>query len=740
MRSIVARLEVTECRGALFGAGVMLAAFVLAPGLLAEAEAQERAPVPVILDTDMESDVDDVGALAMLHALADRGEAEILGVVVSAKNPNATLTADRLNTYFGRPDLPLGQLKGEGVDRESRYAHHIAEEFPGQLASAEDAPDAVALYREILAGQPDNSVVLVTIGYKTNVRDLLASEPCEHSELDGRELAARKFRIWICMGGHFPSGREANILWDARASVEAIENWPTDIIFNGWEIGRYIYTGGGLAELPEDSPVRRSYELFNNLQPHRSWDQAALLYAVRGLDDGPAADYWELSRPGRIVIDPEDGSNTWEDDPEGTHRHHIARRDPELIAEEIDVLMRHLPSERSVSNMAASAPRVFISEGDLLLVVRQSLDDDSAKAPLFRDAVESLRSQADELLDAGPYSVTFKTREPPSGDKHDYLSVGPYWWPNPDTEDGLPFIRRDGDVNPDYRADAYDATAFGRFNRAWRRLALAWYYTRHEPYAEHAAQLLRVWFLEPETRMNPHMRYAQAIPGRNDGRAVGIVEAERLRYLPDAIGMLEESGHWTAADQEKMQAWCVDFLDWMLHSGALERYVSRGGHNNIAIGLDSLVAALALYTDQPDTARDHINRLTFDRVASQIEPDGSLPWELARTQAFGYSIKALDSFFVVARLAEHVDVDLWHYSTPDGRSLRKALDFLLPYLDEPGEWTHEGGVNPHRAGQILLPLAIRAWNDDAYRQAYDNLGERTRTDEERLIYPAFLLD
>ncbi|MFP4173976.1 MAG: nucleoside hydrolase [Candidatus Hydrogenedentota bacterium] len=322
---------------------IVLAAFLLAaPGSPAQAE-EDRTPIPIILDTDMESDVDDVGALAMLHAFADRGEAEALGVVVSAKNPYATLTADRINTYFGRPDLPLGQLKGEGVDRNSRYAQQVAEEFPGQLESAGDAPDAVEVYREILAGQPDDSVVIVTIGYKTNVRDLLFSEPCEHSDLDGRELVDRKVRLWVCMGGHFPEGREANIRWDAQASAEAIDAWPTEIIFSGWEIGRPIMTAGELHELPEDSPVRRSYELFNDLQPHHSWDQAALLYAVRGLDDGPAADYWELSDPGRIVIDPEDGGNTWEADPEGTHRHKLERRDPDFIADELDELMMHVP-------------------------------------------------------------------------------------------------------------------------------------------------------------------------------------------------------------------------------------------------------------------------------------------------------------------------------------------------------------------------------------------------------------
>ncbi len=326
-----------------------IVASILVTPLLAlfapECIAQEKAPVVIILDTDMESDVDDVGALAMLHALADRGEARILGVIVCARNPNSALCANRINTYFGRPDLPVGVVKSDGVLRDSRYAERIAAEFPGPLESSDAAPDAVALYRELLAGQPDSSVIIVTIGYKTNLRDLLASGACAQSDLDGRALVERKVRLWMCMGGRFPEGREANILWDAQAAYDAIANWPTDILFSGWEIGRDIYTGGGLHKLPEDNPVRRSYQLFNNLQPHRSWDQAALLHAVRVLDDSPAADYWKLSPPGRIVIDPESGHNTWEDDPDGTHRHQIVNRHPERVAKEIDELMMHLPEK-----------------------------------------------------------------------------------------------------------------------------------------------------------------------------------------------------------------------------------------------------------------------------------------------------------------------------------------------------------------------------------------------------------
>jgi purine nucleosidase len=318
-------------------------ALPILPGFLSPTVAQTRPPVPIIFDTDMESDVDDVGALAMLHALADQGETSILAVMVSAKNPDSAACANRINTYFNRPDLPVANVKGNGVDRASRYAGQVANEFPGTIPSGNEAPDAVALYRELLANQPDKSVVILSVGYKTNLRNLLASSPCSHTDLDGHQLVKQKVRLWVCMGGQFPKGLEANIRWDAAAAAEAINNWPTEIIFSGWEIGRPIMTGGRLHELPPTSPVRRSYELFNNLQPHHSWDQAATLYAVRGINGGPAADHWELSPPGRMIINPEDGGNTWESSPNGKHRHKLVRRDPARIAEELDLLMMHLP-------------------------------------------------------------------------------------------------------------------------------------------------------------------------------------------------------------------------------------------------------------------------------------------------------------------------------------------------------------------------------------------------------------
>ncbi len=307
--------------------------------------AAERPALPVIVDTDMESDVDDIGAMAMVHALADSSEIDLLGVMVCAKNPWSTLCADRINTYFNRAQLPLGQLKKAGVNRESAYAQKISEAFPGNLKSADEAPDAIELYRKLLAAGEDKSIVILTIGYTTNLRDLLGSPADQHSNLNGKALVEQKVKLWICMGGQFPEGREANIRWDTEASAEAISAWPTEIIFAGWETGN-MKTGAKLRDLPQDSPVRRAYEHFGRI-PHKSWDQVAVLYTARGLENGPSADFWELSEPGAMIINPANGRNTWKADPKGNQRHLIQKASNEEIAQEINSLMMHAPKSQN---------------------------------------------------------------------------------------------------------------------------------------------------------------------------------------------------------------------------------------------------------------------------------------------------------------------------------------------------------------------------------------------------------
>lgn len=326
----------------------VLAALCFVPSCLAflgsnmpTIQAAENVPVKIIFDTDIESDVDDVGCVALLHAFANRGEAELLAMGVSTKHEWCVPCLDALNTYFGRPDIPIGVVKGAAPKHDSKYCQKIAAEFPHDLKSAADAPDVVSVYRKALAQQADRSVVMVSVGFLTNFANLLTSPADAHSPLVGREFVKQKVKTWVCMGAHYPQGKEWNIERDAKSSIEAVKNWPTPIVWSGFEIGVVIETGAGLAALPTTSPVRRGYELFNSLKNRSSWDQTAVLYAVRGLNGG-LKDFWDVGSGGYFVINA-DGTNKWVSDPQGTHSYLIKKMPPADVAKHIETLMMEQP-------------------------------------------------------------------------------------------------------------------------------------------------------------------------------------------------------------------------------------------------------------------------------------------------------------------------------------------------------------------------------------------------------------
>jgi len=285
-------------------------------GLLPAAE-----PVKILFDTDMTTDCDDAGAMAVLHTLADRGECEILATVTSVTDSNALATVDAINRYRGRPDLPLGWVKGGGVQMPSKFTGRIAREFPHRPVSDADFPDAVDIYREILTQQPDRSVVLVTVGYLTNVSRFLQSP-------GGTELARAKVAKWICMGGNFIGDPpkddltlgNVNFQRDAASAHHAIHHWPGEIVFAGREVCSVpsgLAIGAALTNTPEDNPVRRAYEHYfgGTARDRHVADLATVLYAVRGLTD-----CWDLSDPGRMDLR-EDMTFVWIPDPAGRQRH-----------------------------------------------------------------------------------------------------------------------------------------------------------------------------------------------------------------------------------------------------------------------------------------------------------------------------------------------------------------------------------------------------------------------------------
>lgn len=310
-------------------------------GLVPDATAQADAPVPVIFDTDMDTDCDDTGALAMLHALADNGEIEILATPVSSKYAWSVPCTQAINAWYGRADLPIGSpLAGDGADtgRGSLFAREIAAEFRPPLQSNADAPDAVGVYRQVLAAQPDQSVVIVTVGYLTNLRHLLDSEGDAHSTLSGVELVEKKVREWVCMGSRYPADHDTGV-WgnfkpDPVATVEAVKRWPTQITFTGGgKFAQSLSTGERLCtETPADNPVRRAYELFfkGNCHDRHSADQIAVLVAVRGAHHP----YWELVSEGYNHIFP-NGTHEWRKSPDNPNHRYISALADGVAAEDV---------------------------------------------------------------------------------------------------------------------------------------------------------------------------------------------------------------------------------------------------------------------------------------------------------------------------------------------------------------------------------------------------------------------
>lgn len=292
-------------------------------------------PVSVILDTDMDSDVDDVGALAMLHTYERMQKARILGVIVTSDEEHSAACTDALNTWFGRPNLPIGVSQRDSLKSFSKYTEKIAQRFPHQVTNR-TAEDGTVVYRRLLASQPDHSVVIITIGHLTSLSRLLNSPADAISPLTGQELVAKKVSRWSCMGGQFPQGKEANFYRpDPASTVACLARWKLPVTFAGWEVGNVLVTGGESfrKRCPKNSPVYQAYELYNSFKGRASWDQVAVLEAVEG-----AKPYFEVIRNGHCAVSV-DGSNEWKSTPGFNHAYLQIKAPAEPIQQRIEGLM-----------------------------------------------------------------------------------------------------------------------------------------------------------------------------------------------------------------------------------------------------------------------------------------------------------------------------------------------------------------------------------------------------------------
>jgi len=303
--------------------------------------------VRIIFDTDLGPDYDDVGALAFLHAMADSGKAEILATVSSNKHELVAPSIDVINTYFGRSDLPVGAPKTEGVNLGSsqHWADSIVAKYPHSIKSTSMVTNAVEVYRKTLNNQPDKSVTIVTVGFLTNLANLLKSGPDNISSLTGKELVDRKVKRLVSMAGKFPEGKEFNIYMDSTASEYLYENWPGEIIFTGFEIGWEIRTGLKLIKSEiKNSPVKDVFRISIPLSEEdkygrMSWDETAVLIGVYGTDG-----FFDTVR-GKIIVNA-DGSNTWDNNPDGKQFYVKQKMPVPQISAFIEARMMHQPVKK----------------------------------------------------------------------------------------------------------------------------------------------------------------------------------------------------------------------------------------------------------------------------------------------------------------------------------------------------------------------------------------------------------
>jgi len=336
----------------------LLVCLLLLVGLSARGLAQSPAKEPVRLtfDTDMGNDVDDAMALAMIHALESRGECKLLAVTLTKDNEYAVRFVDLLNTFYGRGDVPIGVVSGGVLPGEGKYLRQVATarrdaglRYPHDLVNRAEAPEATKLLRKVLADQPDGSVVMVQVGFSTNLARLLKSEADDVSPLDGKTLVQRKVRLLSTMAGAYTEPlkarrfQEFNVARDVPSAQTVFHQWPTPIVASGWEIGDAVKHPA--RSMQDDyayvafHPLREAYDYYRGLandQP--TYDLTSVLYAVR-----PDRGYFDLSPPGRIVV-ADDGSTSFQLDPNGLHRHLMVTPDQIVRVREAQALLCSQPN------------------------------------------------------------------------------------------------------------------------------------------------------------------------------------------------------------------------------------------------------------------------------------------------------------------------------------------------------------------------------------------------------------
>lgn len=359
------------------------------------------------------------------------------------------------------------------------------------------------------------------------------------------------------------------------------------------------------------------------------------------------------------------------------------------------------------TSLPGQLPAVYLWNAQQLAIQKKKFQQ---KDKEVISLVDTLEQRAQALLSMRPVSVMDKAFTPASGSKHDYMSQAPYFWYDSTKPNGLPYLRRDGVRNPEINKIT-DHKSLDELESASRILSLAWYFTGKEDYAAKAVSLLRVFFINVDTKMNPNLDYAQGIPGITNGRGIGIIETRSLTTIANAIGLLAGAKSLTPTDIKSLKQWYARYLDWLLTSKNGKE--ENAAKNNHGVWFSVQVVGLALFTGDMAKAKQ-LAQKAKSRIDSQVDKEGKMPLELERTNALSYTNFNLEAWFDLAILAQHAGVDLWQYRNKEGAGIQTALDWFIPYALGEKQWPYQqiGHYNNADLYPILLQAACIYTNNN----------------------------
>jgi len=353
----------------------------------------------------------------------------------------------------------------------------------------------------------------------------------------------------------------------------------------------------------------------------------------------------------------------------------------------------------------------------------------------MKQVYEGLIAKAEANLLMPLPSVMQKKQTPPSGSKHDYMSLARYFWPNPDTPDGLPYVRKDGIPNPEI--EDFDSDAVGKLMTYLDNLSLAYYFSGDERYAKRSVELIENWFLNPDTKMNPNLKYAQSIRGLVEGRGIGIIDTRNFCHFPDIMALLSESESITPQLTKGMTEWMTEYLDWLWNHPYGQD--ERNWKNNHGTAYDMQVVGIALFVGDIELARNVLTELPHKRIDSQIERDGKQPLELDRTLSYHYSVFNLVHLVDLAIMGEKTGIDIFGYTGPQGQSIAKALDYITPFIGNEEKWEYQQISSFKEAyGDVYEMLGKMAFylDSEKYKQTRKTIDKNSRHGfESNLTFP-----